>query len=256
MNDSSSVPAFNVHSGVPGGSRLIEASSTAGLRAVFSENQGLDLLELNFNGCKIVRMATGGLPSGPAEACLSETDGKLVIKGQFCETTLQGGKLSLSRTIEIPLNGAAITWQDIVENTNAEAVPFHLRYQLNFGPPFLAPVLQLTFPPELVLPQTAAALAGLPEYDQIGAPADGAYEQIFQHKLIAGDSPEAAIQLVNPGLNIAAKLIYTAAELPVLMQRKSLKPDDYTLGIELGTDDKQIIPGFGRRQFNIRLELA
>jgi hypothetical protein len=193
---------------------------------------------------------------------------RLVIQGHMRESAFFAHHLVLNRTIEIPLGGSAITWHDQVENLAPEAEPLFLLYHFNFGYPFLSPRLQLHFPPGTVLPRTDWAREGLAEFDQIHAPQDGFIEQVYFHQPLPENPPAAAIRLVHPKLGLAAQLSYSTAELPELAQWKCLRSTDYALGIEPGTSRirgraveladgyAQILPGFGRRDFNLRLDLS
>lgn len=192
----------------------------------------------------------------------------LVISGQMRESALFGYHLLLCRQITIPLAGSAITWQDTVHNLAAEAEPVFLLYHFNFGYPFLAPALQLHFPPGQVLPRTEVAKTGLAEYDQICEPVDGYAEQVFFHLPLPMGESRKTVRLVRPDLRFAAALTFSTDELPVLIEWKSMKSGDYALGIEpstsrirgrtdeLANDYDQILAGFGRRSYTVSLELV
>jgi len=194
--------------------------------------------------------------------------GRLVIGGRIGESALFGPNLVLKRQITIPLNGSTITWQDEVLNLAAEEEPVFLLYHFNFGYPFLGPKLQLHFPQGQIIPRTEVAKSGLSEYDQICEPVDGYPEQVFFHLPLPGGEPEQEIRLVRPDLRLTASLKYSAAELPVLVQWKSMKSGDYALGIEPSTSKirgraaeladgyDQIIKGYGRRAFHLSLSLT
>lgn len=210
----------------------------------------------------------GGMPAEKVSIDLDPEANKLVIKGQMRESALFGHHLVLERTLEISLDRPAIRWQDKVRNLAAEAEPVFLLYHFNFGYPFLSPDLQLHFPPEQVIPRTEEAQKGLAEFDQICPPVDGFKEQVFFHLPLAAAAPETTVRLNNPQLGISAELSYSTAELPILVQWKSMKSGDYALGIEpansmirgraeeLAAGYDQILPGFASRQFTLRLELA
>jgi hypothetical protein len=210
----------------------------------------------------------GGMATDNLSIDFDRAGKRLLIKGQMRESALFGYHLVLERSIEILLDESAIIWKDAVCNLTPGPEPFFLLYHFNFGYPFLSPKLALHFPPGTVLPRTEAARQGLAEFDRIIPPVDGYEENVFFHLPLPANPPQTAIRLVNPVLGIAAILTYSTAELPVLVEWKSMRSTDYALGIEPGTSQirgrtaeiadgyAETIPSFGRREFNLRLNLA
>lgn len=192
----------------------------------------------------------------------------LVISGQMRESALFGHHLLLERRITIPLHGSVIEYQDTVKNLSADPEPIFLLYHFNFGYPFLAPGLKLDFMPGQVIPRTDDARAGLAEFDQIIKPQDHYPEQVFFHLPLPADEPDREVRLARPDLAIAAKLQFSSRELPILIQWKSMKSGDYALGIEpstsmirgrgeeLANGYDQVLDGFAKRTFTVRLALT
>jgi hypothetical protein len=210
----------------------------------------------------------GGIAAEQVSIDLDRPGNKLVIRGDMHETALFGCHLALCRTIEIPLDGTQIIWRDRVDNlTNAEE-PLFILYHFNFGYPFLSPDLELHFPPGTAQPRDNEARRGLAEYDRISQPIDNEPEQVFFHLPLPENPPEAVMRLFNPRLGITAQLHYSTDELPILTEWKCMRATDYALGIEpsnswlrgraieMGEGYSQILPAFGQRFFNLRLELS
>ena len=210
----------------------------------------------------------GGMAAEHVGIDIDREEGKLVISGQMRESALFGCHLLLERHISIPLTGSSITFSDTVLNLAAESEPIFLLYHFNFGFPFLGPELALEFMPGQVIPRTEIARAGLAEYDRIVEPVDGYEEQVFFHLPLPADGPDREVRLTRRDLGITAMMQFSSAELPVLIEWKSMKSGDYALGIEPSTSMirgraeelvhgyDQDVEGFGKRSFTVKLELT
>jgi hypothetical protein len=209
-----------------------------------------------------------GMAAEQTSIDLDWPNNRLVIRGRIQESALFGHRLVLDRQIEIKLNEPVIIWKDTVTNLTPEPEPIFILYHFNFGHPFLSPDLQLHFPPGSVIPCTENARQGLADFDRIIEPVDGFFEHVFSHLPLPSNPLKASVRLVNPVLGIKAELHFSTGELPILTEWKSMRSTDYALGIEpcnnlnrgraeeLANGYDQILPPFGSREFNLRLELT
>ncbi len=116
-----------------------------------------------------------------------------------------------------------------------------------------------------VLPRTEEALKGIDSWNKIPGPSDGAEEQVFFHENKADNNGWASAGVINRNINMGAYVKYSADTLPVLVQWKSPRSHDYTLGIEPSNtyikgrkserDNGTLptIPGYGTIEYDIIL---
>jgi hypothetical protein len=177
----------------------------------------------------------GSIPAEQVSIKIDESQDTASVCGNVRESSLFGHHFLLKRSVNLDLQGSTISWHDKVINLSSEPEPVFLLYHFNFGYPFLGPELQLHFPPGEVLPRTAEAEKGLPEFDLIGSPQDGEPEQVFFHQMLPGKDTDKTVRLVRSDLRIAAELTWSSTQLPWLIQWKSMKSGDYALGLEPST---------------------
>lgn len=218
----------------------------------------------------------GRISGQPAEhvCCSLDRQGRIArIAGDIRESALFGYNLLLRRDVTVDLDRAVIRWHDIIENQTPEDEQILLLYHVNFGYPFLDPDLQLHVPPGVIRARSEFARQGLDEFDRFSDPLDGREEQCYFHQpnrdLLPGkEGDRMSARLVRPKLRMQAELRWSRAELPVLVEWKSMRSGDYALGIEPGTSEirgraeelkagyNYTVPAFGKREFHLELELS
>jgi len=193
----------------------------------------------------------------------------LEISGVLKETSLFGCQLKLHRTITVHTSEARICISDELENESAEAEEIMILYHTNFGFPFLQEGCKLEFDPQdQVIPLTDEAKKGISSYVEMIAPIDGFQEQCYYHLQKGDENGKGHVRLVNPSLSLAADLKYSLDTLPVLIQWKSMKSNDYALGLEPSNSYikgrvgerkngtlKTILP-YSKQQFAVELKIS
>lgn len=157
----------------------------------------------------------------------------VVISGILRETALFGHQLKLKRTITVNTSLANININDELENETETEEEIAILYHINFGFPFLQDGCVIEFDGnDEVIPRTDEARKGIEDYKKITAPVDGFKEQVFFHMLDGNENGNATVRVINPHLEMMAELNYSLANLPILVEWKSMKSGDYVLGME------------------------
>ena len=191
------------------------------------------------------------------------------ISGSMKETSLFGCSLKLRRTITVHTSEARICINDELENETAEPEEFMILYHTNFGFPFLQEGCKLEFEPQdQVTPLTDEAMKGIGDHTNINAPTDGRPEQCFYHIQKGDEEKKGHVRLINKALSLAADLRYSLDTLPVLVQWKAMKSNDYALGLEPSNSYikgrvaerkngtlKTILP-YSTQQFTVELKIS
>ncbi|MBQ3792307.1 MAG: DUF4432 family protein [Clostridia bacterium] len=159
-----------------------------------------------------------------ATAAWEGDDYLLRVSGEMHQSTVCGENLSLIRTAESKLGERSVLVKDTVRNDGFSDSPFMLMYHLVFGFPLLDEdaVLVLPVPEEKLGEKTCALAVPTPEGKENGggvfpAGKDGKGESVFC--------------LYQPKLSLGLKVRFSAGELPLLCQWKSMQSGDYALGI-------------------------
>jgi hypothetical protein len=146
-----------------------------------------------------------------------------------------GENLVLRRRVEADLGGTTIRLIDTVTNEGFEPTPHMYLYHINFGWPlldegtrFVAPIVETTWCTDAVWQQQAA-------YDICLGPQDGFEEQVYEHSVVPDAGGHMRAMLINDRLELAAEVIWNAAEFPHLLQWMNLRSGAYGFGIEPST---------------------
>jgi hypothetical protein len=126
------------------------------------------------------------------------------------------------------------TVEDRVENLGYRTAPHMILYHFNLGFPLLSAASRFEAQSLQVEPRDAVAEPGLGTHATFEAPTPGYAEQVFYHRLAAGDDGFAQVRLANPGLDLALQLRYRQQELPELAQWKQVGQGEYVVGLEPG----------------------
>jgi len=147
--------------------------------------------------------------------------------GEIHQTKLFGRHLSIQRTVETSLNAKSVKLSDVITNFEAADEPYMLLYHMNFGYPMIREdsVVAIT-------KGEIAQLAGTDaDYTHLGAPVDGAGEDLFLHHF---SDDKACAVVYNEAMELGAYVAFDTANLPNLVQWRMMKSHDYVLGLEPG----------------------
>jgi len=209
----------------------------------------------------------GMLPAENLSISTSWVDGDyyLEISGQMRETMVYGSNLALKRSIFTSLDSKEIFIKDIVENFEPGKEEFMLLYHFNFGYPLVDESTIILKPKGLITPRTPSATSGVDKCLEMEPPEDDREEECFFHENKPDKDGWSYVGVVNRKLGICAYLKYKYKNLPVLVQWKSARSHDYTIGIEpsnsfiMGRVEERkngtlpMIPGYSEIEHNICL---
>jgi len=218
----------------------------------------------------LYRTEHGRIGMIPAENVSINTEWKdgsyyIEINGEMKETMVYGSNLKLKRTISTSLMSKEIFIKDIVENLEPKEEEFMLLYHFNFGYPLLDKATRLIKPKGRVTPRNPEASSGVNTCFEMGPPKDDCEEECFFHENRPDKDGWAYVGIINRELNICAYLKYKHKNLPVLVQWKSMRSHDYTMGIEpsnsyiMGRVEERKngtlpkIPGYGKIEYDVSL---
>ena len=179
----------------------------------------------------------GRIRTTPAEHLCADAfweDGQYVLQvsGEMREAELFGENLTLRRTIRTVLGSTKITICDEVTNDTPQKAPMMLMYHCNFGFPFLSEGAQLILPSRSVTPRDPMPEETLAAWSRVGAPVDGAPEQVFIHDLAADADGNTFAAIENAAEDLAVVIRFSKKHLPYFMQWKSPSSGDYVIGME------------------------
>ncbi|WP_135547543.1 aldose 1-epimerase family protein [Paenibacillus cymbidii] len=156
----------------------------------------------------------------------------LEAAGTIRETAVYGEKLRLDRTIRAYGGRGELHIFDTVTNEGFDAVPHMMLYHFNFGFPLVAPESFVRWSEagdeEVFMDDMGR---GLTDRDRFYPAHPANKDEVFYH--YAGkEQPYAYCEIVNPGMNLSARVSFRSAELPHLYQWKMLKSGMYVFGVE------------------------
>jgi hypothetical protein len=188
------------------------------------------------------------------------------IEGRMREVSVFGHDLQLRRRISARLDEPGLTIEDRVTNMGATLAPHMILYHINLGFPLLQAGSRLITSSAEVVPRDEVAVPGVSDYAVFQSPTPGYSEQVFFHKMSAGDDGFVTVTLVNDSLKLGLRLRYRQEELSEFTQWKQMGWGAYVLGIEPGncrSDGRlaarernalvHIAPG---QEFHYRVELS
>lgn len=159
----------------------------------------------------------------------------LEMFGTMRESSLFGTNLVLRRSIITKLGEPTITIRDEIENESSmEQVPVMVMYHCNAGFPLLDACSRLEIDPIETGERDEVARKGRAEESPLvfGEPVPGYMEQVFYNKLRADAAGQCHATMVNPELDLALTVSYSAQELPYLIHWKCKDAGNYVTGIE------------------------
>ncbi|MCK5129588.1 MAG: aldose 1-epimerase family protein [Clostridiales bacterium] len=159
---------------------------------------------------------------------------EIKISGKMVHAGLFNENLELYRTITIPMDDNQIRIHDTITNHGFADEEIMLLYHINFGYPMLSEDLELDIK-GTVKPRDQDAADGIAHWNTFETPTAGRPEEVYYHTPNTEEDGLVHVNLTNKRLNIGAEVIFDLAQLPYLVQWKSMMSGDYALGIEPAT---------------------
>ncbi len=225
----------------------------------------------NVHGCRTIDGVDypthGRIRTTPAEkigmdAFWDGDDYIIQVTGEMREARLFGEHLILRRRVETKYGSREIRFVDEIENLSAEPQPLCFLYHCNAGYPFLEPETRLIIPEKNCVPRDEAAERGMEERKVMGAPADGAPEQVFQYTLTEDSAGNTFVAVVNDRWEVALCICWNKRQIPFMTQWKSRASCDYAMALEptnCGFEGRggqvQILPPFETHVNEIRFSI-
>ncbi|MDT1060857.1 aldose 1-epimerase family protein [Paracoccus sp. CPCC 101403] len=162
----------------------------------------------------------------------------LWAEGVVTQSAVFGEHLELHRRIEIEVGSDEISLSDRVVNRGFYRTPHMYCYHINVGHPVLEEGARYLAP----IAETVWA-AHADSYDRQGvgyrrlpAPQMNFHEQVWQHELVADDSGEVPVALVNDRLGLGFMVVTRKDQFPCQYEWQNLQAGQYALGIEPSTN--------------------
>ena len=156
----------------------------------------------------------------------------LVLAGSLRETSMFGGNLLLSRSIETGVGSSRLTIRDAVRNEGDARSPLMMLYHINAGWPLVDEGSRLFLGGGTTEPRDEAAAAGLANARLCTAPVRGFEEQVFYHDCPADGEGYVTALLANRAMGLALSVRFRKRELHRLVQWKMMGEGTYVMGIE------------------------
>jgi hypothetical protein len=159
----------------------------------------------------------------------------VIVQGTVRNSRLFGGSLALHRKITIPVFESSVTIEDTVANEGFTKEDIMLLYHFNFGYPMLDESAKLYINEDSMKPRDEVAESGKDKWNVFEAPTAGRPEEVFYHDPKKEEDGLVHVKLENSALGMGGELIFDKAQLPKLVQWKSMMAGDYALGLEPAT---------------------
>lgn len=169
----------------------------------------------------------GSLHNIPAEIVSTEDGDKIKVVAKVKQCTLFGQSLTVTRTIETEYGSNKITVCDNILNDGYVDAKYVILYHVNFGYPFLDENTKIIAPITQTVPINEHAKIDAENCLNMQLPEDEGIEKCYYHLLKQGD-----VCVTSPNLNLKATVNYDVAQLPHLVEWKSMVSGAYALGIE------------------------
>ncbi len=173
---------------------------------------------------------------GADNLCVSadfvKDDYLMEISGKMGETELFGRNFSLKRNISLSLYSKELTIKDVVSNHDTKPRKFAVMYHSNFGYPLLDEGTRVVKPKGEIKPRAKEFESAMKDWAIIQPPKDEVGEVVFFHENKCDTNGFAYVGVINDKLGLGCYVKYSYKTLPVLAQWKSMKTQDYALGIE------------------------
>ena len=188
------------------------------------------------DGAQLTQHGTIGMtPADDVSARVDWDSSSIIAEGTVRNSHLFGGNLALHRKITIPVFESSITIEDTVANEGFTQEDIMLLYHFNFGYPMLDESAKLYINEDSMKPRDEEAEAGKDRWNMFEAPTAGRPEEVFYHDPKIEEDGLVHVKLQNSALKMGSELIFDKAQLPKLVQWKSMMAGDYALGIEPAT---------------------
>lgn len=178
----------------------------------------------------------------------------LTAGGVMRDTIIEGHNLQLTREVSTTLSTPEIRICDTIENVDYNETQYLVLYHFNFGYPFLAPGLKITFPESRspIVSGNAASEVEINHWQEITSPSENATENLYFHTLKTPHGQQAAVKLENHELGLGVEIKFQTNYLPYLVQWKCMRAGEYALGIEpsncfIGGMPAELAAGRGRK---------
>lgn len=154
------------------------------------------------------------------------------IEGQIRQARVFGPNLLLKRTISARLGEASLTVRDIVRNEGFRSEGLAILYHCNWGFPIVSERSMVRLPSLECTPRDEAAARGIASWSRLEEPQHEFAEQVFFHRMQAGEADEVRAEIWNEALGWGGFLRYKAATLPHFTQWKMMGAGTYVCGLE------------------------
>jgi len=161
-------------------------------------------------------------------------DGEYHIKlsGTTEEGSIFGNKLRLVREISSVVGKNELEITDKITNFGYQPSPYTILYHINLGYPLLSEDAELIVEPEDTIPRDENARTGMNEFRKFIKPEDTYNEQVFLHRMKAGENGIAEATLLNRKLGVRLTVKFNTDQLPYLTEWKMMGAGEYVLGLE------------------------
>jgi hypothetical protein len=158
----------------------------------------------------------------------------MYARGLIRETRLFGTNLTLSRSLEMDLDGSTLRIDDTVCNEGWESVPHMVLYHVNTGFPLLDQGASIQGDFESVTPRDAEGERGARVWNTFEAPQAHFREQVFLTKPRPGTANRNSVRLWNPTLDggLGLRLSWDSSTLPWMLVWRQLGQGTYVVGME------------------------
>lgn len=266
FNQIASIRRYTITSGVSQGLNVIDCDNGK-LRFILNESRCLDVMQLYHEGQNVSYVSKNGFTNktcgfpyrfeggmiytcgfeGIGDVPGLEPHGTIHLqsadiyrlecneKGLFIEanvyfTRLFGRNLILNRKIFTAINSETLSVEDTLINNGLSEQDYSLLYHVNVGYPMLDEGAKLIDDPIDIIGRTPLAEERMKDRTITGAPVPLDDETCFFLKL---KTPKST--LINEKIGKKFTLEYSGDTLPYFIQWKSLRSEDYALGLEPAT---------------------
>lgn len=157
---------------------------------------------------------------------------RLCVSGEMRQAGLFRENMVLGRSIGTEMNGKTVTVRNRVTNEGITEEPLMLMFHVNVGYPILNENTKLMIPSKRVYTMNAEAKAAPAEWNTLTGPIDGKEEAVYVHDMYSDAQGMTHAMAYNPELRIGLGVSCKVAELPKLLEWKSMGSTDYVLGLQ------------------------
>lgn len=155
---------------------------------------------------------------------------EIIVEATLHDTALFGKNLVIKRRYSLKLNASEFSLQDILINQGTKEEEYCLLYHNNIGFPLLDEGCKLKFNVTQIQPRTALAKEKIAEMYNIEKPSDNVEETCYFLTITDG-----VASIINENKKKMFSIIYSNDVLKEFVLWKSMKAQDYALGLEPST---------------------